>query len=655
MTDSTATANNATIAGGAVYNAGKLWTTRSTISENVAVEGAGVYNIDSVWARGSVFANNEATSGAAIYSYDGSLLAETTTFRGNTATSGAGVYVRRGSADFDRATFRENNASSNGGALYNHSAALDVLNSTFAGNFAGANGGAIYNAATLTASNVAASGNYAAGKGGGVYSVGNDSDFVVVNSLILGNGAPTGGDFYRAGGSAVAYYSFFNQVAPQEGGVPQTAFDETVASQFGDVAYDVYVDVVRYRFQVGDESVVVLGGAVNSDGVIPISPNGLAVDAGTLVGTLGRDTYWLDKISGAWRKLGEDVPSVYVFDASAIDYGLTNGLVCTVGQNNLSRIDAAVERKFAVGPYVHGSPVVADVYFKENSPGYASTISIATNPPKCRSSIRVQWYRVDSDEVATPIEGATNLYYKVGADDIGYRIRAIARGVDSYSGSVAVTTDEVVKTPELTVVRLSTNGPAYGTTLKATVVPSYIAADATFQWYRVDADGVATPIEGATNIYYKVGSDDFGYKIRVVATAGGFCVGSSEATTLYAARQAPMKSVSLSAAEPIVGVTISMIRDPGAATCSYQWYRVDPTSGKMTRIEGATNIWYKPTSADVGYFLRGYAAGVGNYSGSKAVTSTKVVAFASVSNSALDAFFAESFDDAFDEDEFWTF
>ena len=103
------------------------------------------------------------------------------------------------------------------------------------------------------------------------------------------------------------------------------------------------------------------------------------------------------------------------------------------------------------------------------------------------------------------------------------------------------------------------------------------------------------------------------------------------------------------------GTTITAYPNPGAATVTYQWYRGKSASSVTTKITGATGKTYKPTAADVGYYLKVVVKGTGYYTGqvsktttSRVVSNTKAAALASVADA--DAFFCELGEEL---DAFW--
>ncbi|MCF0233716.1 MAG: hypothetical protein HUK22_01905, partial [Thermoguttaceae bacterium] len=289
------------------------------------------------------------------------------------------------------------------------------------------------------------------------------------------------------------------------------------------------------------------------------------------------------------------------------------------------------------------------VALSTTSPEYCDTVYVSTTPAAAQTGASFQWYNVNADGSETEIPGATDSFFKVKDDAVGKALKVVVAGSGIYVRSASVTT-EVVPNPKISGVYLSMTTPTYNKTISASIVPSLARATAAFQWYRVAEDGTETAIEGATNSYYKVAnSADLNCQLKVVATGDGIYAGSAEATTPYVAMAAPLVAITFSSNAPTVGELVKFTKNPGAATCTYQWYRVDPTTQKMTRIEGATYSSYRATKADVGYQLKAYAYGYDNYRGSKAAQTSSVVVAANTVDTALTEIFAEEGDELFFE------
>lgn len=161
--------------GGAIFNAGVLTVTRSTLRDNVGVSGGAVYSAGVVTVDQSIVLGNSATNGGAIYHASGaSVSVISSTLRDNVASvAGGGVYLTGLTSPItgsllilSASTVRENSAASAGGVYLNGSG--QIRNVTFSGNSATSGGGLVkasIDAADLT--NVTFSGN-AASTGGAV-------------------------------------------------------------------------------------------------------------------------------------------------------------------------------------------------------------------------------------------------------------------------------------------------------------------------------------------------------------------------------------------------------------------------------------------------------------------------------------------------------
>ncbi|MCF0234578.1 MAG: hypothetical protein HUK22_06320, partial [Thermoguttaceae bacterium] len=295
------------------------------------------------------------------------------------------------------------------------------------------------------------------------------------------------------------------------------------------------------------------------------------------------------------------------------------------------------------------NPAITGAILSTTTPAYYETVTVSTTPTAAKNGASFQWYYVNADGSETAIEGATNAYFKAKDDAVGKGLKVVVVASGVYAGTVSASTSAVAN-PVITGASLSTTSPAYNETVYVSTTPAAAKNDASFQWYRVAEDGTETAIEGATNSYYKItSSDDFGYKLKVIATAGGFYTGNASATTQYATSAAPLVSITLSTDAPTIGELVKFTRTLGSATCTYQWYRVDPETQGMTRIEGATYGSYRATKADLGYQLKVYTWGYGNYSGSKVAQTTNAVAAANAVDSALAEMFVEEDDELFFE------
>ena len=151
------------IQGGAIFNAGTLTLTRSTVSNSHADYGGGIYNVGNLTIANSTITGNQADS-----------------------YSGGGIYNAY-SATITNSTISNNTAAKNGGGIANSTAGtLSISSSTVTGNTA-YKGGGIHNAQTLTVTSSTIS-NSTANYGGGLFND-DQADATLSGSTVSGNKA----------------------------------------------------------------------------------------------------------------------------------------------------------------------------------------------------------------------------------------------------------------------------------------------------------------------------------------------------------------------------------------------------------------------------------------------------------------------------------
>ncbi len=150
-----------------------------------------------------------------------------------------------------------------------------------------------------------------------------------------------------------------------------------------------------------------------------------------------------------------------------------------------------------------------------------TTIADANGVPSSPSSFTYQWFRTDHDGTNSElISGETSRTYTPTEDDEGRRLRVQVAYTDDdcYEQTTSHNTDNTFATG------LTLGGTAQvGQTLTAATggiedadgLPS--SPSFTYQWTRVDADGVSNPkdIAGATSRTYTPVGDDQGKRVRV--------------------------------------------------------------------------------------------------------------------------------------------
>ena len=245
ITGATFTSNEATNAGGAIANYGKLTITDSTFGGETSNYG------------------NSSPNGGAIYN---------TTYNGV-----ASEIALTGSNNFNN-----NYAASNGGAIYNHGIMTigsaddaDSVN-TFKNNESGINGGAIYNTGggelTISGTNLFESNSATTENGGAIYNIGaltiNEGSTFVSNSA-----NESGGAIYSAGSgnNTIKGATFKGNSAGSYGGAIYNSSNLTISSStFGGNADD-------------DANIAYYGGAITNNGGI------LTIENTSFVGNKTKD------------------------------------------------------------------------------------------------------------------------------------------------------------------------------------------------------------------------------------------------------------------------------------------------------------------------------------------------------------------------------
>ena len=183
--------------GGGIFNDGTMTAVRTRVSENtVAGSGAGIFNERVLTLAGSTVSDNTAGgAGGGISNVPGgaggdglgSLTLINSDVSWNTADFNGGGISSHGVLTLTGSTVSRN-LSGSGGGIYNHGT-LTVARSTVWGNSTQTCGGGIDNDGTVTLTNVTISGNTAELCGGGIY---NQTLLTVTSSTLAGNGAVRG-------------------------------------------------------------------------------------------------------------------------------------------------------------------------------------------------------------------------------------------------------------------------------------------------------------------------------------------------------------------------------------------------------------------------------------------------------------------------------
>ncbi|MFR1518885.1 MAG: YDG domain-containing protein [Clostridia bacterium] len=155
-----------------------------------------------------------------------------------------GAIFNYGTVTVANSTLTGNSADNSGGAIYN-SGALTVINSTLTDNTADYSGGAIYNDGILTVANCTLTGNTANDEGGAVHN--HDGNAYLLNSILVGNTAPDGGDLWTYGDSFTYTYAYYCLVGTaynhQDGGTPVTGTDAFSGTPTGTTVENTFVGI----------------------------------------------------------------------------------------------------------------------------------------------------------------------------------------------------------------------------------------------------------------------------------------------------------------------------------------------------------------------------------------------------------------------------
>ncbi len=179
-----------------------------------------------------------------------------------------------------------------------------------------------------------------------------------------------------------------------------------------------------------------------------------------------------------------------------------------------------------------------------------------------------------------------------------------------------------VSTP---LTNVSVSGSAQvGEALTAEVNPSGAHAD--YQWYKEDALGQKTAIDGATNDTYYVALEDAGCRFFVKATGRGAYKDTVTSSLTKAVPEVEAKQVTgvTIVGEARLNETLTASVSPADATVDYEWYEVKP-SGEEVLMTYATTAKYRITKYDDGSRFYVKAIGKGIYTGTVTSDVTDVV------------------------------
>lgn len=252
-----------------------------------------------------------------------------------------------------------------------------------------------------------------------------------------------------------------------------------------------------------------------------------------------------------------------------------------------------------------GSPLTGTVVI-EGTPCVGQTISTVVTNAQEDASLSYKWYVVDALTGAkTEVSWTTSSSYTLSANDLGKTVTVEVTDTSRSKYTGTLTASTVVQN------NLPISGAASITQDKSGKLTANISGEQedvseSYQWYTVDSEtGVKNAIDGATKRTYTPSAQDAGKK---------FAVGVSDKSdnphpgTVYAEY-----ALESSTENTLAGtVTIDGTPAPGQvitakvsglqamAYPTYTWYKIDPSTGVKTLVEGATTRDITLTKADSG-------------------------------------------------------
>ena len=217
--------------GGAIVNwKGTLAISGSRFIRNSAEQGGAVYNAGELSISGSSLNHNSALNhhptrrpetGGAVFNADGGqLIIINSSFSVNRADRYGGAIFndREAALSIINSSFTGNGGTSNGGAVHNaYGGELSIASSSFTDNWAQYRGGAVYNSGgKLSITSASFSDNRAYGNEGGA--VVNEGELSITSSSFTNNASADGGAIFNRGELNIASASFSGNSARGQGG-----------------------------------------------------------------------------------------------------------------------------------------------------------------------------------------------------------------------------------------------------------------------------------------------------------------------------------------------------------------------------------------------------------------------------------------------------
>ena len=207
--NSTFSGDTAGEGGGGLSTEGNAFITNCTFASDSAYEyygeGGGLYNYSTVHLTNCNFSNDQSNGdGAGVYNYDNAYVTNCTFDHDDAGSrSNGGGFYNNGYGVVTGSTFNNDHGVYGGGLYYDSNSSGSLTNCTVAANAADATGGGLFVTYAAGQINVISStftGNSAGSSGGGMEI---DNAISIQNTIVAGNTAPEGPDFYSTHFDAV--------------------------------------------------------------------------------------------------------------------------------------------------------------------------------------------------------------------------------------------------------------------------------------------------------------------------------------------------------------------------------------------------------------------------------------------------------------------
>ena len=331
--------------GGAIVNwKGTLAISGSRFIRNSAEQGGAVYNAGELSISGSSLNHNSALNhhptrrpetGGAVFNADGGELSIiNSSFSGNRADAYGGAIHNGGELSIINSSFTGNSANWEGGAVFNADGGeLRIATSSFTDNWAQYRGGAIYSSGGISITSASFSDNHAYGDEGGA--VVNEGELRITRSSFTDNSAADGGVIFNRGELSIANASFSGNSAGSGGAVSNVEKLSVSASSFTNNSADLEGGaVINWGGELSISASSFSGNSANWEGGAVVNWGGeLSVSASSFTNNSARgDSGALFNVHKGEARI---INSAFSANSDGNGYGLAVGETGTVYLRNV--------------------------------------------------------------------------------------------------------------------------------------------------------------------------------------------------------------------------------------------------------------------------------------------------------------------------------